>query len=247
MARADREGLCGGAVPRESGSRRAGTAGQPGLAPTQRATIFWRRANDGRSEAAGFYAYQYPGDQFDERDDACEMDAPKLVALYVRPEFRGQGIGAELLRDSPPARTSAGGEARGHRGCHGRGFEAARPAVPADERKRFLEYRGDEFVRSLRLALERRDRVASHTRRLERHVRRAARTPALEPGPDAAAAAAGLLLVAGWQLRADPEGPDGCRSSDTVPATGPDDDDSRARPGPGRRRGRRRRRGEPSS
>ena len=113
-------------------------------------------------------------------------------------------------------------------------------AVPADERKRFLEYRGDEFVRSLRLALERRDRVANYVKRLERQCDRAARkarTPALEPGPDAAAAAAGLLLVAGCSsCEPIPEGPDvdGCRSSDTVPAAGPDDDDdSRARPGPG--------------
>ena len=61
---------------------------------------------------------------------------------------------------------------------------------------------------------------------LERHVRRAARTPALEPGPDAAAAAAGLLLVAGCgSCEPIPEGPDGCRSSDTLPAAGPDDDD----------------------
>jgi hypothetical protein len=110
--------------------------------------------------------------------------------------------------------------------------------VPADERKRFLEYRGDEFVRSLRLALERRDRVASYVKRLERQRDRAARkarTPALEPGPDAAAAAAGLLLVGSCEPI--PEGPDvaGCRSSDTLPAAGPDDDDDPGQPavGPG--------------
>ena len=109
-------------------------------------------------------------------------------------------------------------------------------AVPADQRKRFLEYKGDEFVRSLRLALERRDRVANYVERLERHVRRAARTPALEPGPDAAAAAAGLMLVAGCgSCEPIPEGPDGCRSSDTLPAAGPDDDDDPGQPavGPG--------------
>ena len=109
------------------------------------------------------------------------------------------------------------------------GAELLARAVPADQRKRFLEYRGDEFVRSLRLALERRDRLANYVKRLERQRDRAARkarTPALEPGPDAAAAAAGLLLVAGCgSCEPIPEGPDGCRSSDTLPATGPDDDD----------------------
>ena len=80
--------------------------------------------------------------------------------------------------------------------------------------------------------------MATYTRRLERQVRRAARTPALEPGPDTAAAAAGLMLFAGGSsCEPIPEGPDidGCRSSDTVPAAGPEDDDDIAAPpvGPG--------------
>ena len=78
--------------------------------------------------------------------------------------------------------------------------------------------------------------MANYVERLERHVRRAARTPALEPGPDAAAAAAGLMLVAGCgSCEPIPEGPDGCRSSDTLPAAGPDDDDDPGQPavGPG--------------
>ena len=237
MARADRAGLC--EVPFYANlDRVALELLQPGLAPTQRATIFWRRANDGRSEAAGFYAYQYPGDQFDERDDAVAMDAPKLVALYVRPEFRRQGIGAELLRDFLLHQPVREAKHVAIEQISDEGLRLLARAVPADERKRFLEYRGDEFVRSLRLALERRDRVASYVKRLERQRDRAARkarTPALEPGPDAAAAAAGLLLVAGCgSCEPIPEGPDGCRSSDTLPAAGPDDDDdSRARPGPG--------------
>ena len=42
------------------------------------------------------------------------------------------------------------------------------------------------------------------------------------------------MLVAGCgSCEPIPEGPEGCRSSDTLPAAGPDDDDSRARPGPG--------------
>ena len=156
------------------------------------------------------------------------MEVPKLIALYVRPEFRGQGIGTELLRDflgHAPVR-----EAKhvAIEGVTDEGLRLLARAVPADQRKRFLEYKGDEFVRSLRLALDRRDRVATYTRRLERQQRRAARTPALEPGPDTAAAAAGLMLFAGGSsCEPIPEGPtvDGCRSSDTVPAAGPDDDD----------------------
>ena len=227
MARSDREGLW--EVPFHANMDRVALELlQPGLAPTQRATIFWRASADGRAEAAGLYADQYPGDQFDERDDACEMDVPKLVALYVRPEFRKQGIGAELLRDflrHAPVR-----EAKhvAIEQVSDEGLRLLARAVPADQRKRFLEYKGDEFVRSLRLALDRRDRVATYTRRLERQQRRAARTPALEPGPDAAAAAAGLMLFAGGSsCEPIPEGPDvdGCRSSDTVPAAGPDDDD----------------------
>ena len=227
MARSDREGLC--EVPFYSNlDRVALELLRPGLAPTQRATIFWRRANDGRSEAAGFYAYQYPGDQFDERDDAVAMDVPKLIALYVRPEFRGQGIGAELLRDFLRHQPVREAKHVAIEQISDEGLRLLARAVPADERKRFLEYRGDEFVRSLRLALERRDRVASYVKRLERQRDRAARkmrTPALEPGPDAAAAAAGLLLVGSCEPI--PEGPDvaGCRSSDTLPAAGPDDDD----------------------
>ncbi|CAH0379729.1 unnamed protein product [Pelagomonas calceolata] len=235
MARSDRAGLC--EVPFYANlDRVALELLQPGLAPTQRATIFWRRANDGRSEAAGFYAYQYPGDQFDERDDAVAMDMPKLIALYVRPEFRGQGIGTELLRDFLGHQPVREAKHVAVEGVTDEGLRLLARAVPADERKRFLEYKGDEFVRSLRLALERRDRVASYVSRLERHVRRAARTPALEPGPDAAAAAAGLLLVAGCgSCEPIPEGPDGCRSSDTLPAAGPDDDDDPGQPavGPG--------------
>ena len=155
-----------------------------------------------------FMLINIPGDQFDERDDACEMDAPKLVALYVRPEFRGQGIGTELLRGLPPPQTCVR-EAKhvAIEQISDEGLRLLARAVPADERKRFLEYRGDEFVRSLRLALERRDRVASYVSRLERHVRRAARTPALEPGPDAGGGGGGAIARRRmWQLRADPRG-----------------------------------------
>ena len=235
MARADREGLW--EVPFHANlDRVALELLQPGLAPTQRATIFWRASADGRAEAAGFYAYQYAGDSFDERDDACEMDAPKLVALYVRPEFRKGGIGTELLRDF--LRHASVREAKhvAIEQVSDEGLRLLARAVPADQRKRFLEYKGDEFVRSLRLALERRERVATYTRRLERQQRRAARTPALEPGPDTAAAAAGLMLFAGGSsCEPIPEGPDldGCRSSDTVPAAGPDDDDDPGQLGPG--------------
>ena len=91
----------------------------------------------------------------------------------------------------------------------------------------------------MRLALERRDRAwPDYVKRLERQRDRAARkmrTPALEPGPDAAAAAAGLLLVGSCEPI--PEGPDvaGCRSSDTLPAAGPDDDDDARARSPGSR------------
>ena len=250
MARADRAGLC--EVPFYANlDRVALELLQPGLAPTQRATIFWRRANDGRSEAAGFYAYQYPGDQFDERDDACEMDVPKLIALYVRPEFRGQGIGTELLRDFLLHQCVREAKHVAIEQISDEGLRLLARAVPADERKRFLEYRGDEFVRSLRLALERRDRVANYVKRLERQQRRAVRCGRQRSSRGRTpAAAAGLLLVAGCgSCEPIPEGPDvdGCRSSDTLPAAGPDDDDDPVgspRGGRPRRRGGRGRAGE---
>ena len=170
MARADREGLC--EVPFYANlDRVALELLKPGLAPTQRATIFWRRANDGRSEAAGFSALSVPGDQFEARD-ACEMDAPARGALRAAGVPRaGHRDGAAPDSSSTPCR-----EAKhvAIEGVTDEGLRLLARAVPADQRS-VPGVPGDEFVRSLRLALERRDRVANYVKRLERQRDRAAR------------------------------------------------------------------------
>ena len=141
---------------------------QPGLAPTQRATIFWRRANDGRSRPLGFMLINILETNLTSATTRARWTRRSLLRSTCGRSSAGRASGRSCSETSSVMHLCGRRSTWPIEQMSDEGLRLLARAVPADQRKRFLEYRGDEFVRSLRLALERRDRVASTAKRLER-------------------------------------------------------------------------------